>query len=166
MATALITGVTGQDGSYLAELLLKKGFKVHGTTRGSLAKGRHRLSRLSIDKDVQLVQLETLDSDEARRLVDKISPDHIYNLAAPSSVAESFRQPAETIASITQGALNLLEAIRISSPQIRFYQASSSEMFGNRSGGPHDEQSQFCPGSPYASAKVCAHALTNTYRES
>jgi GDPmannose 4,6-dehydratase len=153
---ALITGITGQDGSYLAEQLLADGWEVHGLVRRSSTS--HTAPIRSVP-DVHLHGGDLCDFPSLLRVVQEVRPDHIYNFAAQSSVAESFRQPLHTADVVALGAGRLLEAMRIAAPKARFYQASSSEMYGGTVPGFH-------PRSPYAAAKVHAHHLAAFYRES
>ncbi len=167
MAIALITGITGQDGSYLAELLLDKGYEVHGLVRRSSMLSRSRLQRLHHGAIEDRVTLHYGDLDEPLglvRVLDLIAPTEVYNLAAQSHVQVSFEMPEYTGSVTGLGALRLLEAIRVSGLSTRFYQASSSEMFGS-SPPPQNEQSPFHPRSPYAFAKVYAYWATINYRE-
>lgn len=161
---ALITGVTGQDGAYLAHLLLAKGYTVAGTTREISSGATSKLKALGIEKDIQLLSVDLTAFDQVKELLQEIKPNQIYNLAGPSSVSESFVQPLEAATAITQSVANILEAIRTGHPKIRFYQASSSEMFGSTFGDSFNEESILRPSSPYAIAKAFAHLLTKTYR--
>jgi GDPmannose 4,6-dehydratase len=172
--TALITGITGQDGSYLAELLLAKGYEVHGVIRRSSTFCTQRIDHLyrdSHDPDarLRLHYGDLLDGSGLRRLVSDTKPDEIYNLAAQSHVRTSFDQPIYTAETIVMGTLNLLEAIRdyrdSMGKDVRFYQASSSEMFGNARDVPQSESTPFYPRSPYACAKVHAYWQTINHRE-
>ena len=168
MKTALITGITGQDGAYLAELLLNKGYSVYGAYRRTSALNFWRIYELGIDKhpDFHLIEYDLTDTGSSVRLLERTKPDEIYNLAAQSFVGVSFDQP-ETTAQITGlGALRLLEAIRIVNPQIRYYQASTSEMFGKVQEIPQKETTPFYPRSPYGVAKLYAHWITLNYHES
>lgn len=161
---ALITGITGQDGAYLAQLLLSKGYQVHGTLRpggGNTA----RLDELGVTQDLSLATLDFSDREAIIKLLEKIQPGEVYNLAAQSSVAASFGNPLDTGDSTGLGAVRLLEGIRAVDPAIRFYQASSSEMFGRVDTAPKNEQTPFNPRSPYAAAKLYAHFMTVTCRE-
>jgi len=168
--TALITGITGQDGSYLAELLLAKGYQVCGLIRRSSSFNTGRIDHLFQDpheEDVQLrlVYGDLLDGTGLTRLLNEIQPDEVYNLAAQSHVRVSFDQPDYTTEVIALGTMRLLEAIRTLDKPIRFYQASSSEMFGKVQETPQTESTPFYPRSPYGCAKVCAHWQTVNYRE-
>ena len=167
---ALITGVTGQDGSYLADLLLGKGYEVHGLIRRSSGFATARIDHLYADPHEPDVGLrlhygDMLDAGSLRRLIEDARPDEIYNLAAQSHVRVSFDMPEFTAKTIVDGTTSLLEAIRQSGVSTRFYQAGSSEMFGNAPETPQRESTPFRPRSPYAAAKVGAHMMTFTYRE-
>ncbi len=165
MTTAFITGITGQDGSYLTELLLSKGYEVHGLIRRSSSETHlSRLAHLPSDANLYLHHGDLGDSGVLARLVHEIEPDEVYNLAAQSDVKLSFDIPEFTADVTGTGTLRLLEAVRLHSPNARFYQASSSEMFG-ATPPPQSEQTRFHPRSPYAAAKVMAHNLTVNYRE-
>ncbi len=166
--TALVTGITGQDGAYLARLLLGKGYRVIGTFRRASSENFWRIEELGIRGHERLV-LEDLDlGDLGRclRLLSEYKPAEVYNLAAQSFVATSFREPVATAHATGLGALNLLEAIRIVDPGMRFYQASTSEMFGKVAAVPQVEDTPFHPRSPYGVAKLFAHWSTVNYRES
>jgi GDPmannose 4,6-dehydratase len=170
MPVALITGITGQDGSYLAELLLERGYEVHGLIRRSSSFNTGRIDHLYRDAHEADVRLklhygDLTDGASLRRIVGAARPDEIYNLAAQSHVRVSFDQPEYTADVVAVGALRLLECIRDVNPRIRFYQASSSEMFGNATRGAISEQTPFDPRSPYAVAKVFAHYATRNHRE-
>lgn len=168
MKTAFITGVTGQDGAYLSELLLKKGYKVFGGVRRLSSKNLWRLDELNLlgsDK-FSLVDFDLTDPMNALRVIDSIKPDEVYNLGAQSFVGVSFEQPYATAQITGLGALNLLEAIREVNSKIRYYQASTSEMFGKVQSIPQNEDTPFYPRSPYGVAKLYAHWLTVNYRES
>jgi GDPmannose 4,6-dehydratase len=161
---ALITGISGQDGSYLAELLLDKGYEVHGLIRGD---GSRRFERLDgIQDRVQLHSADLLDEGSLLNVVRESRPDEVYNLAAMSSVSESWRLAIATAEYTAVGVTRLLEAIREVSPDARFYQASSSEMFGRARETPQSETTAFYPRSPYGVAKVYGHFITVNYRES
>ena len=164
MPTALITGITGQDGSYLAELLLSKGYKVVGAVRRSSTVTHERISHL-LD-DIIVEQGDLTDQGSLLALVEKYKPAEIYNLAAQSFVPTSWNQPALTGDVTAIGVTRILEAIRFVNPKIRFYQASSSEMFGKVVEVPQKETTPFYPRSPYGVAKVYAHWITVNYRES
>jgi GDPmannose 4,6-dehydratase len=164
---ALVTGITGQDGAYLVELLLKKGYEVYGTYRRTSSVNFWRLEDLGVfaDPNLHLVEYDLTDASGSIRLVADIKPDEIYNLAAQSFVAVSFEQPITTAKITGLGALHLLEAIRIVNPKIKFYQASTSEMYGKVQEIPQSENTPFYPRSPYAVAKLFAHWTTVNYRE-
>jgi GDPmannose 4,6-dehydratase len=168
MKKALVTGVTGQDGAYLSRLLLDKGYAVYGAVRRTSSSSSWRLSELDVlgHSQFQIVDFDLTDASNCIRLVGRIRPDEIYNLAAQSFVALSFDQPIVTSEATGIGAVNLLEAIRIIDPGIRYYQASSSEMFGKVQSIPQDESTPFYPRSPYGVAKLFAHWMTVNYRES
>ncbi len=164
MPTALITGITGQDGSYLAELLLSKGYEVVGVARRSSTVTNERIEHL-LD-DITVVQGDLTDQGSLLGLLEEFEPSEIYNLAAQSFVPTSWRQPALTGDVTALGVTRLLEAIRFVNPKIRFYQASSSEMFGKVVEVPQKETTPFYPRSPYGVAKVYGHWITVNYRES
>ena len=165
---ALITGITGQDGAYLAQLLLDKGYVVHGTYRRTSSVNFWRINELGITQhpDLHLVEFDLTDLSGAIRLLQTTEPTELYNLAAQSFVGVSFDQPITTAQITGIGAVNLLEAIRIVNPGIRFYQASTSEMFGKVQAIPQIETTPFYPRSPYGVAKLYAHWMTINYRES
>lgn len=165
---AIVTGITGQDGAYLAQLLLKQGYTVYGAYRRTSSVNFWRLAELDIlnHANVHLVEYDITDLGICIALVQKIEPDEIYNLAAQSFVGVSFEQPNTTTQINAIGALNLLEAIRLVNPKIRFYQASTSEMFGKVQSIPQTESTPFYPCSPYGVAKLYAHWMTINYRES
>jgi GDPmannose 4,6-dehydratase len=165
---ALITGVTGQDGAYLAQLLLEKGYAVYGTYRRTSSVNFWRLQELGIQEhpNLQMVEFDLTDLGTCISLVQRIRPAEIYNLAAQSFVGVSFDQPTTTAQITGLGALNLLESIRLVSPETRFYQASTSEMFGKVQAVPQTENTPFYPRSPYGVAKLYAHWMTVNYRES
>tara|TARA_Y100001963_G_scaffold159287_1_gene262328 strand:- start:9151 stop:10122 length:972 start_codon:yes stop_codon:yes gene_type:complete len=163
--TAFITGVTGQDGSYLAELLLDKGYQVVGLKRRTSLICTERIDQIFNNPDFHLEYYSLHDSGVLYRLVDKYEPDEIYNLGAQSHVHVSFDVPEETVDTIAMGTLRILETIRNACPHVRFYQASSSEMFGDNPEHPQNEQTRLMPASPYACAKVFAHNLIRNYRE-
>ncbi len=168
MKTALITGITGQDGAYLAKLLLNKNYIVYGAYRRTSALNFWRIEELDIQNhpNFHLVEYDLTDTGNSLRLLERTQPDEIYNLAAQSFVGVSFDQP-ETTAQITGiGALRLLEAVRMVNPKIRYYQASTSEMFGKVQEIPQKETTPFYPRSPYGVAKLYAHWITLNYRES
>jgi GDPmannose 4,6-dehydratase len=165
---ALITGITGQDGAYLAELLLEKGYHVTGTYRRSSSVNFWRIEELGIEAhpNLSLVEYDLTDLSSSVRLIQTAEPDEVYNLAAQSFVGVSFEQPIATASITGLGVVNLLEAIRIVNPAIRFYQASTSEMFGKVQTIPQVEETPFYPRSPYGVAKLYAHWMTVNYRES
>ena len=165
---ALITGVTGQDGAYLAQLLLGQGYEVHGVVRRSSHSGvdDHRLRWLGVADSVRLHDGDLGDLSSLVRIVQETKPDEIYNLAAQSFVASSWRQPILTANITGVGVANMLEALRIAAPQARFYQASSSEMYGLIQQPMQNEKTPFYPRSPYAVAKLFGHWITVNYRES
>ena len=162
--TALITGITGQDGSYLAELLLEKGYRVVGMTRRTSTDVHERIQHL-VD-DIELVSGDLLDQTSMTKIVDTIRPDEVYNLAAQSFVPTSWTQPVLTGEFTALGVTRILEAVRAVDPSIKFYQASSSEMFGKVQAVPQDEDTPFYPRSPYGVAKLYGHWITVNYRES
>jgi GDPmannose 4,6-dehydratase len=163
---ALIFGVTGQDGAYLAQLLLERGLIVHGTSRDHEVADLHNLIRLGIDRRVVLHSAVPSDLHSVLQVVGTVRPGRIFNLAAQSSVGLSFEQPVETLDSTINGTINILEAIRILGRPTRFYNASSSECFGNTDNGPADEQTPFRPRSPYGVGKAAAFWAVANYRES
>ncbi len=168
MKTAIITGITGQDGAYLAELLLEKGYKVFGTYRRTSSVNFWRIEELGVDKhpNLSLVEYDLTDLSASIRLLQTTGATEVYNLAAQSFVGVSFDQPVTTAEITGLGPVNLLEAIRIVNPKIRFYQASTSEMFGKVQAIPQIESTPFYPRSPYGVAKLYAHWMTINYRES
>jgi GDPmannose 4,6-dehydratase len=166
MKSALITGVTGQDGSYLAELLLEKGYKVTGMKRRTSLLATDRIDHLLTHPNFQLVYGSMNDVGAFYRIFANQQFDEVYNLAAQSHVRVSFEVPEETVDAVAMGPLRLLECIRTMQPQCRFYQASSSEMYGDNPEHPQNEETRLMPASPYACAKVFAHGLTRNYRES
>ena len=165
---ALITGVTGQDGAYLAQLLLGKGYEVTGTYRRSSSVNFWRMEELGIENhpNLRLVEYDLTDLSSSIRLIQSAQPDEVYNLAAQSFVGVSFEQPVATAGITGLGPVHLLEAIRIVNPKVRFYQASTSEMFGKVQAVPQVEDTPFYPRSPYGVAKLYAHWMTINYRES
>lgn len=165
---AIVTGITGQDGAYLAELLLEKGYTVYGTYRRTSSVNFWRIEELGIDRhpDLHLVEYDLTDLSASIRLLQTTGATEVYNLAAQSFVGVSFDQPLTTAEITGLGAVNLLEAIRIVSPKTRFYQASTSEMFGKVQAIPQIESTPFYPRSPYGVAKLYAHWMTINYRES
>jgi len=164
--TALITGITGQDGAYLAELLLNKGYTVIGAERRASTRNRMRLDELGITNEITFADFDLADQGNMMRVLDKHQPDEVYNLAAQSFVALSFEQPLMTGDVTGLGVARLLEAIRSVNPKMRFYQASTSEMFGKVQAVPQTEETPFYPRSPYGVAKLYGHWLTVNYRES
>jgi GDPmannose 4,6-dehydratase len=164
MKKALITGITGQDGSYLAELLIEKGYEVHGTVRRSSTETNGRIAHLR--DSLKLHPADLLDQSSVVSAIDKAQPDEVYNLAAQSFVPTSWSQPVLTAEFTALGVTRVLEAIRQVNPKIRFYQASSSEMFGKVQETPQTEKTPFYPRSPYGVAKVYGHWITVNYRES
>lgn len=168
MKTAIVTGITGQDGAYLAELLLEKGYKVYGTYRRTSSVNFWRIAELGIEKheNLELVEYDLTDLSSSIRLLQSTNATEVYNLAAQSFVGVSFEQPITTAEITALGPVNLLEAIRIVNPKIRFYQASTSEMFGKVQAIPQVETTPFYPRSPYGVAKLYAHWMVINYRES
>jgi len=165
---ALITGITGQDGAYLSRLLVEKGYEVHGVVRRSSHQGvaDHRLRWLKIENDVILHDANLVDLSSLIRVVQTVQPDEVYNLAAQSFVASSWNQPLLTCKITAEGVTLMLEALRIGAPDARFYQASSSEMYGLIQQEQQSETTPFYPRSPYAVAKLYGHWITVNYRES
>jgi len=169
MKRAFITGPTGQDGSYLVDLLIEKGYEVHGLVRQSTQFTQDRWGHLSDAMrggQLHVHHGDLCDASGMRTLIDTIKPDEVYNLAAQSHVGQSFEQPINTVGVTAMGPLNLLEAIRRSGLSTRFYQASSSEMFGKVQETPQSETTRFYPRSPYGCAKAFGHYITQNYRES
>jgi len=168
MKKAIITGITGQDGAYLAQLLLEKGYEVFGTYRRTSSVNFWRMEELGVDQhpNLHLVEYDLTDLSSSIRLLTTSGATEVYNLAAQSFVGVSFEQPFTTAEITGIGAVNLLEAIRIVNPEIRFYQASTSEMFGKVQAIPQTEETPFYPRSPYGVAKLYAHWMTINYRES
>jgi len=166
--SAVVTGITGQDGAYLAKLLLEKGYKVYGTYRRTSSSNFWRIEELGISKHpgLYLVEYDLTDLGSNLRLLQEAEPDEFYNLAAQSFVGVSFDQPVTTSMVTGIGALKALEAIRLVNTKIRFYQASTSEMFGKVQSVPQNEDTPFYPRSPYGVAKLYAHWMTVNYRES
>ena len=162
---ALISGISGQDGAYLAKLLLEKGYQVFGTARDAQMASFQNLETLGIRQRVTLLSMALNDFRSVLQSLSRSKPDEVYNLAGQSSVGLSFDQPVETLESITLGTLNLLEAIRFLQQPIRLYSAGSSECFGDTGGAPADESTPFRPRSPYAVAKSAAHWEVANYRE-
>lgn len=165
MKTALICGISGQDGAYLARFLLEKGYTVHGTSRDAQVSSFKNLDRLGIRDRLVLLSMALNDFRSVLQVIHRVKPDEIYNLAGQTSVGLSFEQPVETMESITLGTLNLLEAIRFVNAPIKFYNAGSSECFGNTGDRTADETTAFSPRSPYAVAKAAAHWQVANYRE-
>ncbi|WP_336966850.1 GDP-mannose 4,6-dehydratase [Sphingobium aquiterrae] len=168
MKKAFVTGVSGQDGAYLAQLLLEKGYQVYGAFRRTSSVNFWRIEEIGIEKDpnFHLVESDLTDLGNFIDLLSRYQPDEVYNLAAQSFVGVSFDQPVTTGKITGLGALNVLEAIRLVNPKIRFYQASTSEMFGKVQAIPQNEATPFYPRSPYGVAKLYAHWMTVNYRES
>ncbi|MEO0145042.1 MAG: GDP-mannose 4,6-dehydratase [candidate division WOR-3 bacterium] len=162
---ALITGIRGQDGAYLAKLLLEKGYEVWGADRRSGEGSNWRLKELGIENEVKIVYMDLLEITNIKRVIEKIKPDEIYNLAAQSFVQASFEMPLLTADINAMGVLRLLEVIRTVKSDTKFYQASSSEMFGKVQEIPQNEKTPFYPRSPYAVAKLFGHWITVNYRE-
>jgi len=163
--TALICGVSGQDGSYLAKFLLAKGYRVWGSSRDAQGSKFSNLDRLGVKAEIQLISMIPEDFRSVLVALRESQPDEVYYLAGQSSVGLSFEQPAETIQSIAIGTLNILEACRMADKKIRIYQAGSSECFGDTAGRPANEKTPFHPRSPYAVAKASAFWLVDNYRE-
>ena len=166
--TAIITGITGQDGAYLAQFLLRKGYRVYGTYRRTSSVNFWRIEELGIRNHpcLELFEYDLTDLGNTVQMLNKIQPDEVYNLAAQSFVGVSFEQPLATANITGLGTLNLLEGIRLVNPDIKFYQASTSEMFGKVQEIPQTEATPFYPRSPYGVAKLFAHWMTINYRES
>jgi GDPmannose 4,6-dehydratase len=165
MNRALIVGISGQDGAYLAQLLLNKGYEVLGTSRDAQIQPFDNLAQLGIRDRVQLDSMSPIDFRSVFQLLRKWAPQEVYNLSGQSSVALSFEQPVETFDSIVTATINMLEAIRFLERPIRFYNAGSSECFGDARDGAADETTPFRPRSPYAAAKAAAHWMVANYRE-
>jgi GDPmannose 4,6-dehydratase len=165
---AIVTGITGQDGAYLAELLLNKGYLVYGTFRRTSSTNFWRIEELGIQNNInlKLIEYDLIDSASAYRLIKDCEPDEVYNLAAQSFVGVSFTQPIATSQITGVGALNLLDAVKTINPKIKFYQASTSEMYGKVHEIPQTEETKFHPRSPYGVAKLFAHWMTLNYQES
>ena len=161
---ALITGITGQDGSYLAEFLLDRGYDVYGMHRRTSMDVFERIGDLR--KEIKLVEGDVTDQGSIIRIINEIRPDEIYNLAAQSFVPDSWTQPISTVKIDALGAINILDSIRLVNPKTKFYQASTSEMFGRVQEIPQTEKTPFYPRSPYAASKVFGHYITQNYRES
>ena len=165
MKKALICGISGQDGAYLAQFLLGKGYQVYGTSRDAETANFHNLYRLKIKEKVNIESMSLNDFRSVLQVLLKVEPDEIYNLAGQTSVSLSFEQPVETTESISIGTLYLLEAIRFTKKYIKFYNACSSECFGEELSQPADESTPFRPRSPYAVAKSAAFWQVSNYRE-
>ena len=163
---ALITGISGQDGSYLAKFLLDKCYEVYGAVRRTSAASLHRLDELGIRDDVHLIDFDLMEHGNVIETIRVLRPHEIYNLAAQSYVSTSFKQPIYTTEVNGLAVTGILEAIRLLSPETRFYQASTSEMFGKVKVIPQNEETPFCPSSPYGVAKLYAHWMVKNYRES
>lgn len=163
---ALITGISGQDGAYLAKLLLEQGYEVFGGNRRTSSNNKWRLHELGILDDIRIIPLELLEMTNVMRVIEMVRPDELYNLAAQSAVSVSFEQPIYTAEVNALGTAKILEALRVVHPGCRFYQASTSEMFGKVAEVPQSERTPFHPRSPYAIAKLYAHFITVNYRES
>jgi len=166
MKRALITGIRGQDGAYLARLLLEKGYEVYGADRRSGDSSFWRLKELGIEKDVKIRYMDLLELTNIMREIERIKPDEVYNLAAQSFVHASFEQPLLTADIDAMGVLRILEVLRAIKPDTRFYQASTSEMFGKAQAIPQNEKTPFYPRSPYAVSKLFGHWICVNYRES
>ena len=164
--TALITGIRGQDGGYLAKMLLEKGYEVYGADRRSGETGFWRLKELAIYEDVKIVYMDLLELTNVMKIIEKVKPDEVYNLAAQSFVQASFDQPLLTSDINSLGVLRLLESLRVIQPDAKFYQASTSEMFGKVEHSPQTEATPFHPRSPYGVSKLFGHWITVNYRES
>lgn len=162
---ALITGICGQDGAYLSELLLGKGYEVFGLVRPGLPSDAWRLRELGVEKDVALISADLLDIASVRSVLERCRPEEIYNFAARSAVGASWNTPVETVQANGTSVAAMLEAIRTAAPDARFYQASSSEMFGGAEAEQQDELTPFHPRSPYAAAKLFGHWMTVNYRQ-
>lgn len=166
MKKALITGIRGQDGAYLAKLLLKKGYEVYGADRRSGDSSGWRLQELGVEEDVKIIYMDLLELTNIMQVIGKIKPDEVYNLAAQSFVQVSFDQPILTSDSNALGVLRILEAIKATKLDTKFYQASTSEMYGKVQEIPQTEKTPFYPRSPYGVAKLFGHWITVNYRES
>jgi GDPmannose 4,6-dehydratase len=166
MKKAIITGITGQDGAYLAKNLLSRGYKVIGARRRNTGQQNWRLKYLGIEDEIEMVDFDLTEPYSAENIISKYQPDEFYNLGAQSFVALSFTQPHVTTQTNANGVLHILEAIRQRSPHTKFYQASTSEMFGRVRETPQNELTPFHPRSPYGVAKAYAHYMTVNYRES
>ena len=166
MKKAIITGITGQDGGYLAKLLLSKGYKVYGAQRRNTGKRYWRLDELGILDHIEFVDMDLSEPYNIEKVIDEVQPDEFYNLAAQSFVDLSFKQPQITTLTNSLGVLNILEVIKNKHQKIKFYQASTSEMYGKVTEIPQKETTRFYPRSPYACSKVYSHYLSINYRES
>ncbi len=166
MKTAIISGITGQDGAYLGKFLVDKGYKVYGLIRSFTGTNTYRLEYLGIMSRIELLECDLQDLSQVIKIISSTKPDEFYHLAAQSSVSLSFQQPIGTIQFNINSVVNVLESIRLLNPSIRFYQASSSEMFGKIEELPITEESKLHPLSPYAISKVAGHHITIHYRES
>lgn len=166
MPKAFITGITGQDGAYLTQLLLSRGYEVVGTTRDPAAAQNSALAVLGLLEQVKIVQSDLRDVTPVVGLLEEEEPDEVYHLASQSSIGRSFQAPLQTGEINGQGTARLLEAVRLAAPQARFILASSADIFGHPRDFPQNEQTRICPISPYGAAKAYAHFLTGVYRES
>lgn len=166
MKSAFIIGITSQDGAYLSKFLLEKGYRVYGGYRRTSTPNFWRLDELNVTQQIELVEVDILDAGNLVRVLSRLEPDEVYNLAAQSFVAVSFEKPVLTGETTALGVARVLEAIRIVNTEIKFYQASSSEMFGKAEEMPQNESTPFHPGSPYAVSKLYGHWFTSVYRES
>lgn len=166
MKKAFITGITGQDGSYLAEFLLEKGYQVYGLTRRTSTQNFARISQITHHKNLKLISGDLIDQHSLTNAIKDIQPDEIYNLAAQSFVQASWEQPVLTGEVTALGVIRVLDAMNVAAPKAKFYQASSSEMFGKVIETPQNENTPFYPRSPYGVAKVYGHWITVNYRES
>lgn len=166
MKTAFICGISGQDGAYLAKFLLGKGYRVIGSSRNALMQNWSNLEYLGIRDKVEIISMAANDFRSVLQALVRAAPDEVYNLAGQSSVSLSFEQPVETLESISTATLNMLEGVRFLNPKIRFYNAGSSECFGDTGGEPASDLTPFRPRSPYAVAKACATNMVANYRES
>jgi GDPmannose 4,6-dehydratase len=162
---ALITGVSGQDGAYLSKFLLERGYRVLGQVQHSAPPQMARLTELGIERDIEIVEMDLFNLTEMQKKLDLIRPDELYNLAGQSSVAHSFTQPTMPLEVNAVAAARLLEAARLAIPDVRFFQASSAEMFGKVSSSPQNESTPFRPCSPYGVARLFSHWQTVSYRE-
>jgi len=165
MKKALICGISGQDGAYLAQHLLSCGYTVFGTSRDAQTTGFHNLQALGLREQITMLSMSPIDFRSVLQVLTRTEPDEVYNLTGQSSVGLSFEQPVETFESISVGTLNFLEAIRFIAPKTRFYNAGSGEVFGDTGGVPADEATRLLPKSPYAVAKATAQWTIDTYRE-